>query len=99
MNRTATIALAASLLLFFAVAGHAQDDSGIEIRGVDERPGVLHLVPWRLPEDDLPEEPPVQGSRFERLIEPVDDRAHRRHMHFRQNPEALLEALSADSDT
>lgn len=96
MNRIAALSLGALLLVPLAV--DARDDAGIEIRGVDERPGVLHLVPWRLPEDDLPEQPPVEDSRMERLIEPVDDRTHRRHMHFRQNPEALLEAFRAGSD-
>lgn len=87
------------VLLFLPLAGFGQERKGIEIRGVDEQPGVLHLVPWRLPQDDLPEAPQVEGARFERLIKPVDDRAHRQHIHFRQNPEALLEALSTDKDT
>ncbi|TDT37087.1 hypothetical protein DES49_3039 [Halospina denitrificans] len=86
----------ATVLLLLPLVGYGQEDRGIEIRGVDERPGVLHLVPWQLPEDDLPEAPRVDGSRFERIIEPVDDRVHRRHMQFRQNPAALLEALSTD---
>jgi|AntDeeMinimDraft_4_1070355.scaffolds.fasta_scaffold00034_27 hypothetical protein len=98
MIRVAGVTIA-TVLLFLSAAGYAQEGRGIEIRGVDERPGVLHLVPWRLPEDDLPEAPQVEGSRFEHVIEPVDDRVHRRHMHFRQNPEALIEALSADKDT
>ena len=98
MNRATGVTIA-TVLLLLSVPGVGQEDRGIEIRGVDERPGVLHLVPWRLPDDDLPEAPQVEGSRFERVIEPVDDRVHRRHMHFRQNPEALLEALSADKDT
>lgn len=94
MMRAPLVAAVACLLLF-TVTGQAQEEQGIEIRGVDERPGVLHLVPWRLPEDDLPEAPTVAGSRFERILEPVDDRAHRQHMHFRANPEALLEELAA----
>ena len=98
MIRTAWVTIAVALMSL-PVPGVAEENRGIEIRGVDEQPGVLHLVPWRLPEDDLPEAPRVEKARFDRLMEPVDDRAHRRHMHFRKNPEALLEAFSTDKDT
>ena len=98
MNRVAGVTIVV-VLLVLPLATQGQENKGIEIRGVDEQPGVLHLVPWRLPEDDLPEAPRVEEARFDRLMEPVDDRAHRRHMHFRQNPEALLEALATDKDS
>lgn len=80
--------------LLFAMAGHAEEKAGIQIRGVEESPGVLHLVPWRLPEDRIQDEPPVDNARFEGILEPVDDRVHRQHMRYRQNPGELIQKLS-----
>ena len=86
--------LLAVTCVMISLACHGQESSGIEIRGIDARPGVLHLVPWRLPQDQMKDEPPVDNARFERILEPVDDRVHRQHQRFRQNPGELLEKLS-----
>lgn len=81
------------VLLAPAFTAGQEDSDGIRIQGVEERPGVMHLMPWRLPGDAPMEAPDAEQGRLGELVEPLDDRSYRRYLRYRGNPGALLEAL------
>ena len=86
--------LCATLLLLMPALATAQEETeGIRIQGVEERPGVMHLIPWRLPGDAPMEAPDAEQGRFGDLLTPLDDRSYRRYLRYREDPGALLDAL------
>lgn len=85
---------AIALLLAMPAFVLAQEETqGIRIQGVDERPGVMHLIPWRLPADAPMATPAAEQGRFSELLTPLDDRSYRRYLRYRRDPGALLEVL------
>tara|TARA_B100000678_G_scaffold266754_1_gene251879 strand:+ start:208 stop:513 length:306 start_codon:yes stop_codon:yes gene_type:complete len=88
------------LLVVLAFPGMAQDDpEGIRIQGVEERPGVMHLMPWRLPRDAPMEAPQGEQGRLGDLLQPIDDQSYRRYLRYRSDPGTLLEALPGAAPT
>jgi len=96
-TRHRTLLMALALL---ALPVTARDDpEGIRIEGVDERPGVMHLMPWRLPRDAPMEAPRAEQGRLGELLSPLDDQSYRRYLRYRSDPGMLLEALSGAAST
>ncbi|WP_077529140.1 hypothetical protein [Vreelandella utahensis] len=90
----------ALLMVLLAMPVKAQDDAeGIRIQGVDERPGVMHLMPWRLPRDAPMEAPRAEQGRLGDLLSPLDDQNYRRYLRYRSDPGTLLEALPGAAST
>ena len=87
------------LMLLPLSAAAGEDTQGIRIRGVDERPGVMHLMPWRLPRDAPMEEPRAEQGRLGDLLRPVDDQSYRRYLRYRSDPGTLLKALPETAPT
>ena len=88
------------LLVVLAFPAMAQEDTeGIRIQGVDERPGVMHLMPWRLPRDAPMEAPRAEQGRLGDLLSPLDDQSYRRYLRYRSDPGTLLEALPGAAPT
>lgn len=87
------------LIAIPVLAGASEDAEGIRIEGVEERPGVMHLMPWRLPEDAPMEPPGVEQARLGDLLRPLDDQNYRRYLRYRGDPGALLEALPGPATT
>ncbi|MFO7788655.1 MAG: hypothetical protein R6W87_12975 [Halospina sp.] len=88
------------LLVVLALPAMAQDGTeGIRIQGVDERPGVMHLMPWRLPRDAPMEAPRAEQGRLGDLLSPLDDQSYRRYLRYRSDPGTLLEALPGAAST
>ena len=76
--------LLAALIAVIALGVEARDDEGVEIRAVEEQPRALHLVSWRLPPKPLELEAPLEGTRLEELMAPLDDEHFLEHLRFRQ---------------
>ncbi|MEQ6886173.1 hypothetical protein [Salicola sp. Rm-C-2C1-2] len=93
-------ATALTLLVLLTLPAVAQNDNqGIRIRGVDERPGVMHLMPWRLPRDAPMQEPRAEQGRLGDLLRPVDDQSYRRYLRYRSDPGTLLKVLPETAST
>lgn len=96
-TRYRTLLMALALLALPVTAQN--DPEGIRIEGVDERPGVMHLMPWRLPRDAPMEAPRAEQGRLGELLSPLDDQSYRRYLRYRSDPGTLLEALSGAAST
>lgn len=92
--------MTALALLLLALPAAARDETeGIRIQGVEERPGVMHLMAWRLPRDAPMEEPSTEQGRFGDFLHPLDDANYRRYLRYRSEPGVLLQALPEAAPT
>ena len=62
---------------------------GISVRGSDEQPKVLHIVPWKPPTLQRRAKPELRTDSVETVLEPINPEALRTHRHFRNTLDVL----------
>lgn len=82
--RLCLIVMALGSISLPASAQERIDMEGTSVKGDEENPKVLHLIPWKSP-DDAPIiiEPPLMN--LDGIMKPVDRPRFRSEIYFRQN--------------
>lgn len=83
-----------ALLLLAAIPGHAEDVielEGTEVRGNQELPHMLYIVPWKPSKLPALSEPPLK-SLIDEALEPLDRREFRRRVRYYENLQAPARA-------